>query len=85
MVQQSHYYPAAQASDLGFWPLIDGFDALGLGDSGSKKRKNMSAMSIPRYNQLKKKVTEEKIELKTKEDSTKSTHKIEKTYLLRHR
>jgi len=33
MVQQLHCYPAAQASDLGFCSLVDGFDALGVGGS----------------------------------------------------
>ena len=51
MVQQSHCY---QASDLGFWPL--GLDALGVSGSERKKENRVLAMSIPRYNQFKKKI-----------------------------
>jgi hypothetical protein len=57
MVQQSHYYPAAQASDLGFLPLMNGFDALGASGSGNvrgkKKKSCVSGMSTSRYNKKK--------------------------------
>ena len=36
MAQQSHYYPAAQVSDLDFWPLMVGFDALEVSGSGNE-------------------------------------------------